>query len=45
MLHENFLQMYLYAKEKGLLVSINTNAYLLTSSILNVLNEYKPKSS
>lgn len=43
MLHEKFLQMYLYAKEKGLLVSINTNAYLLTSSILNVLNEYKPK--
>ena len=35
MLHKNFVEMYLYAKKMGLLVSINSNIYLLNNKILN----------
>ena len=43
MLHKNFVEMYLYAKKMGLLVSINSNIYLLNNKILNVLSAYPPK--
>ncbi|MBP3634913.1 MAG: radical SAM protein [Bacilli bacterium] len=42
-LHPNFIEMYLYAKSKGILVSINSNIFLLNDKILNVICEYKPK--
>ena len=43
MSHNNFVQMYLYAKQKGFIVSINSNIYLLNSKILEILKEYPPR--
>lgn len=40
--HPFFPEMYSYAKEKGFLVSINTNAFLINDKILKLFKEYKP---
>ena len=42
LLNPAFKNMYLYAKERGFLVSINTNGSVLTDEILNVFKRYKP---
>lgn len=42
MLHNNFIDMYLYAKKMGLIVTINSNISLLNENILKVLCDYKP---
>lgn len=41
-LRRDFLDIYRYAKSKGLMVNLYTNGTLLTHSIVNVLQEWKP---
>lgn len=41
-LNPAFNEMYIYAKKKGMFVSVNTNGYLLDKKILDVFKEYKP---
>ena len=41
-LNPDFLNIYKYLKNKGVIVSIFTNLSLLTDEILDVLVEYKP---
>lgn len=43
MLHKNFMEFYLYAKKKGFLISINSNLFKLTPSIMKMFIEYKPR--
>lgn len=42
LLHPDFEQFYIYVKEKGFLVSINTNGYLINNKILKLFAIYKP---
>lgn len=42
LMNPNFLDMYKYAKENGMIVGINTNAFLLNDSIIEVFKMYKP---
>ena len=42
-LRQDFLEIYLYAKKIGLLVSIFTNGTLITPKIADVLAEYRPR--
>ena len=39
---KDFLDIYRYAKSKGLLVNLYTNGTLINSSIVNVLEEWRP---
>ena len=43
MLHPRFDEMYLYAKNKGFLVSINSNLFLLNKKTLSILTKFKPR--
>lgn len=43
MLNPEFINMYLYAKSRGFLVSINSNLFMLNDKILKVLSEFKPR--
>lgn len=43
MLHKDFVEMFLYAKKHGFIVSLNTNLFLLNDTILNTLTNYKPR--
>lgn len=38
----DFVEIYLYAKRKGFLVELFTNAFLITEDIINVLKQYPP---
>ncbi len=42
LMNPNFIDMYTYAKEKGFLVSVNTNGSLITDKIIEVFNKYCP---
>lgn len=42
LMNPSFLDMYKYAKEKGMLVGINTNAFLLNDEIIEMFKTYKP---
>lgn len=42
-LHPDFCQMYEYAYDKGLQVTVFTNGYLCNSSILNLFSKKKPE--
>lgn len=44
MANPDFLDMYIYAKKKGMIVHLNTTCFLLNEQILNTLIKYKPKS-
>lgn len=37
-----FIDMYIYAKEKGFLVSVNTNGSLISDKIIELFNKYCP---
>lgn len=39
-----FLDMYIYAKKKGMIVHVNTTCFLMNEKILNTFIKYKPKS-
>ena len=41
-MRRDFTDIYLYAKRKGLLVSIFTNATMLTAEMVDFLAEYRP---
>ncbi|MFB0564454.1 MAG: radical SAM protein [Candidatus Aminicenantaceae bacterium] len=43
LLREDFFDIYLYLKRKGLLVSIFTNAAILTEEHIKVFNKYPPR--
>jgi len=40
--HPNFIEMYLYAKNKGMFVSILSNATILTEDVADILSDYPP---
>ena len=42
LLNKDFKKMYLYAKEKGMRVGINTNGFLINDEIIKLFNKYKP---
>lgn len=42
-LREDFVEVYLYAKHKGMLVTVSTNATLLTPTIVQTLAKYPPR--
>jgi len=42
-LREDFLDIYLYLKKKGLLVSVFSNATLIVQEHVNILNKYPPR--
>ncbi len=42
LLREDFIELYLYAKKKGLIVTLFTNGTLLTPEIADVLRDYPP---
>jgi len=42
MLHPEFVNIYRYLKQNGVLVSVFTNAALINDDIINLFNEYKP---
>jgi len=44
LLREDFIALYLYLKKKGLLVSIFTNATLITQEHIRLLKKYPPRS-
>lgn len=43
-LNPQFKEMYLYAKKKGFIVSINTNGSLLNDDLIDLFAKYKPFS-
>ena len=43
LLHPDFLDIYTYAKRKGLLITLFTNGTLITPEIADYLKEWKPK--
>lgn len=43
LLHSNFEEIYKYAKEQGLLVSVLTNGSLITDKHINLWKEYPPE--
>ena len=42
LLNKDFKKMYLYAKQKGMRVGINTNGYFINEDIIKLFNKYKP---
>ena len=43
LLREDFFEIYLYLKKKGLLVSVFTNAALITNEHINLFKKYPPR--
>ncbi len=43
LLREDFFEIYLYLKKKGLLVSVFTNAILITNGHINLFKKYPPR--
>ncbi|MDF1590732.1 MAG: radical SAM protein [Desulfobacterales bacterium] len=43
LLREDFIDIYLYLKKRGLLVSVFTNAALLTPAHINLFKQYSPR--
>ena len=41
--HPNFIDIYIYAKRKGFIIDLKTNALLLNNDIKNVLLKYPPR--
>lgn len=39
-----FIEMYTYAKEKGFIVGLNTNALLINKKIIELFSKYKPSN-
>lgn len=44
LVHSEFKKMYKYAKEKGIIIDINSNGYLINDEIISLFNQYKPNS-
>lgn len=42
LLHPKFKDFYIYAKEHGFLVSVNTNGYLINDEIIELFKKYEP---
>lgn len=42
LLHPEFKKFYTYAKEKGFLVSVNTNGYLIDDNLIQLFIKYQP---
>lgn len=42
LMYPDFIDLYLYLKRKGVLVTVFTNGYLMTEQVLDVLEQYMP---